>query len=49
MNGFELYRELKKINDKGIFLTACEMYSDDIYSAILMEKSVYSKTNLKWS
>src|ERR1041385_972697 len=41
MNGFELYREIRKINDKVrvCFLTAGEMYYDDIYSDIFDGKN----------
>ncbi|HZC21685.1 MAG TPA: response regulator [Nitrososphaeraceae archaeon] len=43
MNGFELYREMRKINDKVkvCFLTAGEMYYDDIYSDIFDGKNQF--------
>ena len=43
MNGFELYREIRKINDKVrvCFLTAGEMYYDDIYSDIFDGKNQF--------
>ena len=43
MNGFELYREIRKINDKVrvCFLTASEMYYDDIYSDIFDGKNQF--------
>jgi two-component system catabolic regulation response regulator CreB/two-component system response regulator ChvI len=49
MNGFELYRQMKKIDDKAkvCFLTASEMYYGvytDIYLTDWME-ILYSKAN----
>jgi DNA-binding response OmpR family regulator len=43
MNGFELYREIREINDKVkvCFLTAGEMYYDDIYSDIFDGKNQF--------
>lgn len=43
MNGFELYREIRKINDmvRVCFLTAGEMYYDDIYSDIFDGKNQF--------
>ena len=43
MNGFELYREIREINNKVkvCFLTAGEMYYDDIYSDIFDGKNQF--------